>query len=399
MIKRFLPIILLVILLLTPTVVHAQENISVLDSSTENHFPTALVFKLKVESPSDITEIRLNYQVEKMNFAKVISEAWPEFIPSPSVETQWIWDMRNSSLPPSAVVRYWWIIENKSGSKLITPVTTIRFTDNRYSWQSLSSGKLTLYSYESNQSVAQELLTAALQAIDKLAADTGVHLEDPVDLYIYANSKDLQGSMIFPREWTGGVAFTQYSIIAIGISPQNLDWGKNALAHELGHMVTHQITFSPYGANLPTWLDEGLAMHAEGQLDANLQSYLKKAIANQKLISIRSLSSPFSAISEEAYLSYAESQSIVEFLIQNYGKDKMSSMLNLLKEGHSIDEALTDVYGVDQDGLDQLWRKSLTASVEQIAPSESSSVHSSFIFSLSTMCNPAFAYIKIDNRI
>jgi hypothetical protein len=399
MIKRLLPIILFAISLLTPTVVYAQENISVLDSSTENHFPSALVFKLKVESPSDITEIRLNYQVEKMNFAKVISEAWPEFTPSPSVETQWIWDMRNSSLPPSAVVHYWWIIENKSGSKLITPVTTIRFTDNRYSWQSLSSGKLTLYYYESNQSVAQELLTTALQAIDRLAADTGVHLEDPVDLYIYANSKDLQGSMIFPREWTGGVAFTQYSIITIGISSQNLDWGKNALAHELGHMVTHQITFSPYGANLPTWLDEGLAMHAEGQLDANLQSYLKKAIANQKLISIRSLSSPFSAISEEAYLSYAESQSIVEFLIQNYGKDKMSSMLNLLKEGHSIDEALTDVYGVDQDGLDQLWRKSLTAPVEQIAPSESVLLHPSFIFSLVAICNPAFAYIEIGNII
>jgi hypothetical protein len=306
--------------------------------------------------------------------------------------------MRNASLPPSAVVHYWWIIENKSGNKLTTSVTTIRFTDNRYSWQNLSSGMLRLYYYESSQSVAQELLNAAEKALERLAADTGVHLEDPVDLYIYANSKDLQGSMIFPREWTGGVAFTQYSIIAIGIPPQNLDWGKNALAHELGHMVTHQITFSPYGANLPTWLDEGLAMHAEGRLDVNLQSYLKKAIAQQKLISIRSLSSPFSAISEEAYLSYAESQSIVEFLIQNYGKDKMSSMLNLLKEGHSIDEALTDVYGVDQDGLDQLWHKSLIAPAEQIAPSESILLYPSFIFSLATICNPAFAYIEIGNR-
>ena len=382
MIKRILLIILIAISFSTPTIVHAKENISVLDNSTENHFPSALVFKLKVESSSDITDIRLNYQVEKMNFAKVISEAWPQFISSPSVETQWIWDMRNSSLPPSAIVHYWWIIEDESGNKLTTPTITIRFNDNRYPWQSLSSEKLTLFYYEDNQSMAKELLTAAEEALKRLASDTGVYLENPVEIYIYANSKDLQGSMIFPREWTGGVAFTQYSIIAIGISSYNLSWGKNALAHELGHMVTHQLTFSPYGANLPTWLDEGLAMHAEGQLDDNLQSYLKKAIERQNLISIRSLCSPFSAISEEAYLSYAESQSVVEFLIKNYGNNEISNLLDLLKDGHSIDEALIETYGVDQDGLDQLWREYLIDQEKQKEPLKIGTLYTSLTLSL-----------------
>jgi hypothetical protein len=122
-------------------------------------------------------------------------------------------------------------------------------------------------------------------------------------------------------------------------------------------MVTHQITFSPYGTNLlPTWLDEGLAMHAEGEPDPYFQSVLEYAIAQQELISVRSLSSPFSATPEEAYISYAESQSLVEFLIQNYGKDKMLHLLNLLKGGNTCDEALTEVYGFDQDGLDKLWQ-------------------------------------------
>jgi hypothetical protein len=311
--------------------------------------------------------IRLNYQVERMNFAKVISESWPEFTPSTKVETRWTWDMRNSSLPPAAIINYWWIIENKSGSKLVSPVSRIRFTDNRYSWKNVSLDKLTLFYYENNQSVASELINTSQQALEKQAKDTGAKLEKPVELYIYANSKDLQGSMIFPREWTGGVAFTEYSTIAIGISAQNLEWGGKALAHELGHMITHQITFSPYGANLPTWLDEGFAMHAEGELDISMQLYLKKAMLQQKLISIRSLSSPFSAKSDEAYLSYAESQSIVEFAIKKYDKDKMLSLLNLLKEGLSIDEALTKIYGFDQDGLEQLWHESL-AMPEQAEP-------------------------------
>jgi len=200
-------------------------------------------------------------------------------------------------------------------------------------------------------------MAASQQALERLSEDAGVHPEKPISLYIYANSKDLQGAMVFPQEWTGGVAFTEYGIIAIGVSSGHLDWGKRALAHELGHLVTHEITFSPYGAILPTWLDEGLAMHAEGEPDPYLESWLKKAIDEQRLISVRSLSSPFSAKPEEAYISYAQSQSLVEFLIQNYGKDKISHLLTLLKEGNSCDEALTEVYGFDQGGLDELWRE------------------------------------------
>jgi hypothetical protein len=125
--------------------------------------------------------------------------------------------------------------------------------------------------------------------------------------------------------------------------------------------MTHQITFSPYGAILPTWLDEGLAMYAEGKPDTYLESVLQKAIAQHKLISVRSLASPFSALPAEAYLSYAESQSLVEFLIQNYGKDKMLQLLSLFKEGNTYDEALTQVYGFDQDGLDTLWQEYITS--------------------------------------
>ena len=364
MTKRFIPLILAILLfiipIIIPTITYSQDGISLQDSTAEIYFPSALVFKIKAASQSDITKIRLHYQVDRMNYAQVTSEAWPDFTPSPKVETKWAWDMRKVSLPAGATVRYWWTIEDKSGDKLITPADKIRFDDLRYSWQRLAVGQLSLLWYKGSQSFAEELMATCQQALERLAEDTGVYLEKPINLYIYASTEDLRGAMIFPQEWTGGVAFTEYGIIAIGVPLNELDWGKRALAHELGHTVTHQLTFSPYGAVLPTWLDEGLAMHAEGEPDSYLQSWLKKAISQQKLISVRSLSSPFSAKPEEAYISYAESQSLVEFLIQNHGKDKMLRLLKLIKEGSSCDEALTEVYGFDQDGLDKLWRKYIT---------------------------------------
>jgi acyl-CoA-binding protein len=132
------------------------------------------------------------------------------------------------------------------------------------------------------------------------------------------------------------------------------------LVHELTHLVVHQATFSPYG-QLPLWLDEGLAMYSEGELDSDFRSCLEGAILEDELISVRSLCSPFSAYSEKACLSYAQSYSLVEYLLDNYGQDKMLDLLALLKQGSTYDEALTEVYGFDIDGLDARWRATLAS--------------------------------------
>ena len=39
----------------------------------------------------------------------------------------------------------------------------------------------------------------------------------------------------------------------------------------------------------------------------------------------------------------------------------MLDLLALLRDGHSCDEALTEIYGFDQDGLDELWREYITS--------------------------------------
>jgi len=364
MTKWFVSLVLAAILVITPTVSRAQGGISLLDNSAQIGFPSALAFNIKAQSQNDIVKLRLHYQVDRMNYAPITNEAWPEFTPSTKVQTQWVWDMRKASLPAGATVTYWWTIEDTTGDSLTTPTQKVRFDDLRYNWQKVTSGQISLFWYKGNQSFIDQLITSSQQALDRLTQDTGVYLKQPVSIYIYASPEDLRGAMVFPQEWTGGVAFYEYGLIAIGIPTNELDWGKGALAHELGHMVTHQITFSPYGANLPFWLDEGLAMYAEGKPDPYLESVLEKAISQHNLISVRSLSSPFSAIPEEAYISYAESQSLVPFLIQNYGRDKMLQLLNLFKEGSTYDDALTQVYGFDQDGLDALWQKYITSQTQ-----------------------------------
>ena len=372
-------VICLFLVLLSPVSVQAGDGLTVLDSSADVDFPSRLNFYLSAESDFDITDIRLHYRVDRRDHVQVTSEVYIEFVPATTVEAEWTWDMRRTGgLPPGSSVEYWWTVEDEQGGRIETEPARVRIDDTRYPWQSLTGGEVTLCWYKGDNSFAQELMAAAQQALSRLAEYAGAEPEEPVKIYIYANARDLRGSMIFPQEWTGGVAFTRYGIIAIGIAPNNIDWGIRTIAHELTHLVIHQMTFNPYG-DLPTWLDEGLAMYAEGKLESGFARILNEAAAEDTFISVRSLSSPFSAYAEESLLAYAQSYSLVEFLIDRHGQEKMFGLLNTFSQGSGYDEALAKVYGFDMDGLDTLWRDYITGSALPAQPVEGKGMHPAII--------------------
>ena len=386
MIKRIALITSALLLLLSPSLVAAGDDIAVIASDVDVNFPSQAVFTIEAEGYVDIVDVRLYYQVDKMNYAEVVSEGWADFTPASMVEANWVWDMRNAGLPPGAEVTYWWMIEDIDGNRFETSPEITHFDDDSYLWQSLTStvpqgSEMSLFWYEGDDSFSQELMDTCEEGLARLTQDIGTYPERPINIYIYASADDLKGAMIFPQEWTGGVAFTAFSTIAIGIPPSEVDWGKRALVHELTHLVVHQATFSPYG-QLPIWLDEGLAMYNEGELDPVFRSSLEEAILEGELISVRSLCSPFSAYTEKALLSYAQSYSLVDYLLDDYGQDKMLELLTILKQGSTYDEALTGVYGFDIDGLDARWRATLT---NPIVPAQGAGLHPALIAVLAAL--------------
>ena len=356
-------VIWLLLSAISPFSAQAQGGLAVLDTSTHTEFPAELSFGITARSNVNITDIRLHYTVDRLSFARVTSEANIEFEPAATIEEDWTWDMRRTGgLPPGASVSYWWTVEDARGNRVETNPARVQFNDTRYSWISLTEGKVMLHWYKGDNSFARELMVAAQEALNRLAADTGAVLEKPVDVHIYADARALQGSLIFPQEWTGGIAFTRFGRIAIGIAPDQLDWGKRAMSHELAHLVVHQMTFNPY-TELPTWLDEGLAMYAEGSLEPGYVAILQRAAAEGGLISVRSLSSPFSAHPEQSSLSYAQSYSVIDFLVDGYGQSRMLDLLLTFRDGSGYDAALEEVYGFDMDGLNTSWRESLNQPV------------------------------------
>jgi hypothetical protein len=374
MIRRLTIVLLLLLICLVPASASAAGGIRILDSGTKVDFPDMLTFTVRAESAEPITRIRLRYEIDKKIYAPTFAESWPEFQPATNIETAWSWDMRKGMLPPGAGVTYWWVIEDATGNRLTTPKKLITFDDTRYKWQKVSDQNINIYWYRGSRSFADDLLKGGTDAKERLERDTGVTLDRPVFIYIYGNYNDLRESMIAPDEWTGGVAYRGFTIISIGISPNNLEWGKKAVAHELGHLMTQQVTSSPYGETRPYWLDEGLAMHAEGEQSKADRDELKKSIEDGRIATLQSLSSPFPADPQGAYFAYAQSQSVIEYLIKTHGSEKIHQLLVLLNDGLGLDDALTTVYGFNLNGLDDAWLEYIIAAPqENTAPGKTAS--------------------------
>ena len=131
-------------------------------------------------------------------------------------------------------------------------------------------------------------------------------------------------------------------------------------------MLVGHLTFSCLG-DVPTWLNEGLAVYSEGELDTPSQRQLEDAIRDDTLLTVRSLSGSFSEVSDKAYLSYSQSYSITRFLIETYGQEKMTALLLALRDGMTIDEALIQIYGFNIEGLEDAWRQAIGAQPRSIS--------------------------------
>ncbi len=344
--------------------VSGQEAIQVLDTHVTADFPTSLTFYVKAQGAASITKAEVRFNLERKTCASSESSGFAQFDSGKSIDTSWTWDTRKGgTLPPGAVVHYRWVLQDASGATLETPDQTYVATDARYSWQSIEKAPLTIYWYQGDQAFANSLMYAAQNALSRLDASAGARPDKPVKLFIYGSTDDLHGALVFPEEWTGGVTFGGFNIIVLGITPADLAWGQRAISHELTHVVVGQVTFNCF-RDIPAWLAEGLATYNEDPSKKPQASYadaLKKALASGQLLSVRGIGGAFPTDPNKAILAYGESFSLIQYLTEKYGPQKLNLLLSLYRSGTATDAALRQVYGFDQDGLDSEWRAYLGA--------------------------------------
>ncbi len=345
----------------------ASPQADVTDDQAILSFPIAVTFSAQINAAANITSVVLEYGTDQLTCGEVVAKAFPQFNPGKSVNVEWTWEMRQSgSLPPGATIWWRWRFTDETGKETVSAQQTVTWLDSDHQWKTITADKLNLYYYSGDQAFAQDLLNAAKNGLDFNRTQSGLIAEAPIDLYIYANTNDLGDAILFEPSWTGGQAFPDHDIVILGISEADIEWGRDAIVHELTHVLVGHLTFSCLGG-VPTWLNEGLAVYSEGGLDTASQLQLDDAIKNDTLLTVRSLSAGFSEVPSKAYLSYSQSYSIVKFLIETYGQDKMTALLTSLRDGAAIDDALMDTYNFDVEGLEDAWRTGIDAAPRSVS--------------------------------
>jgi hypothetical protein len=126
------------------------------------------------------------------------------------------------------------------------------------------------------------------------------------------------------------------------------------------HTVVDRFTFSCL-VRIPSWVHEGLATVSEGGPGEEGMAALQRAIERNTIFPLRSLGGGFPEDDARARLAYAQSYSVVDFLIRKADAARMRSLLQSLGEGTTADDALHALYGFTVDGLDAAWRESVGA--------------------------------------
>jgi len=288
-------------------------------SGAQVAFPDEIVFSLRAVGGHEVEVIELEYVVATNTYESDVNHVVLENLESSNlVDTAWTWDMHhNDSLPPGARLWWRWRLVDAAGREVRTEKQWLTWLDDVHPWQRIQEGNITLHWYAGTENFAEALLAAARASQTRLRENVVIPFEDEVDIYIYGTVGEVREVILSDPGWTGGLAYPDQGVVVIGIDEENLEWGLGAIAHEMAHVIVRS-TFGFDASSLPSWLDEGLAAYAEGELDPVSRGVLEDAITNNKFFSTRSLSDGLVEDNSQGYLSHAQSYSLVAYLIESW---------------------------------------------------------------------------------
>jgi hypothetical protein len=333
----------------------AQEGITVLEAPPpEYDFGQRIAFRLLARSTDPINRVELYWRSPG-----AAATLWGDvrFEPGTQIEAAAEFDLAQFPLPPFVPIDYWWVLEDAAGRSLTSEIGTFHYEDNRFDWQRLSGGALTVHWYAGDQSFGQAALNVATNVLPRIDRDIRAPLPEHVDVYIYAQGSDIRAALQrVGRSWADGHADPRLGVILVVVAADlRSDF---SLQREIPHEMTHVLIYRAVGdnyASVPVWLNEGLAVMNQGQRDTQYPALLAAARDSRALLDLSSLCGTLPAQSEAAGLAYAQSESVVRYLRERFGSEGLHRLLLAYGTGASCDAGLQASLGLGLAELQADW--------------------------------------------
>jgi len=337
----------------TPTV-PTLADVSLGRNRATVEFVDEIKFELSASDSVAVDRVQLEYGFHQTYVCgSTKTSVNVDFVSGKRLEASWNLDTgENQFVPPGARVWWRWVLLDAGNDSIKLPVQEITYEDSRYTWTTITRNNITLHWNTGGANFGPDLLDLVDEGLSRL--EFPPQAEEPIEAYVYGSAAEVRSAVPGVREWTGGLAFGSHSIVLMGIPPSSLQSTYTGLTHEFAHLRFNALTFNCL-ADTPRWLNEGLAVYAEGPISASDEAILNDAVTTGNTFSITSISTRFPAAHGEASLAYAESVSIVDFMVRRWGWDSMNQLLQIFGEGSTTDSALVAVYDLDRSELFQEW--------------------------------------------
>ena len=125
------------------------------------------------------------------------------------------------------------------------------------------------------------------------------------------------------------------------------------------HEYTHAVVFYLTLGRCPVWFNEGLAVYEESKVVKPDLTVLQAAVREKNLIPLSKLDSVFSVSKNplKLNLAYLEAYTFIEYLLNRWNIHVVKSILEDLKQGETIEEALYRETYLRPDKLENNWRQ------------------------------------------
>lgn len=334
--------------------VSAQPDLTFQEITASADFPRAIDFSVQVSAGQPVERLQLYWRIAG---AAATTMADVELVPGDEVQATHSVDTSIQYVPPGIDLEYYWVATTFDGEQHVSETRSLTYSDARFEWNHLEAGLVNVWWYQGSQEFADSVAHAANRTLLELESEYGLQTTEPLRIWVYSNDRDFS-SALRPNsaDWIGGVAYSSLSLIIAQIMP-----GSNApreidrmIPHEVSHVVVHHAARNPYNSP-PPWLDEGLATFVQNADDPRLQPTLDRAVREGRLIPIGALRSSFPLDADQALLSYAQSRSVVEYLVETYGRNTVGDLVLVYQTEVTHDMAVETVLGISMEQLDADW--------------------------------------------
>jgi hypothetical protein len=226
-------------------------------------------------------------------------------------------------------------------------------------YHSVRRGPVVLYFQKADRFFAE----SAAKTIQKAMPDvmTEVGLSDPGEIHVVV----AESEAVFRRltsgsipDWGVGAADPGSGFIFLK-SPRIAEFDpdeKEIVVHELTHVMLGK---AMAGYLAPRWFDEGLAQRMSGERQFSPSIRLARAFASGQVIWLDQIDDVLMFQKERAALAYETAHSALNYLVQNFGEDRIREIVRALAAGHSMDEAMQSAIGRTQGEFDSAWYETM----------------------------------------